>query len=92
MKEFLLQLMNFLGLAYWVEINTNAPRCTYYFGPFFNETEATSAQHGYIDDLLGEEAQGIQAVVKRCHPQDLTVFEESREERLRLYKLLLINN
>lgn len=79
MKDFSARLMNALGLAYWVEITTQAPRCTYYFGPFSLETAAQSAVAGYVEDLEMEGAQGIAVKVARCKPQDLTIFDDTEE-------------
>lgn len=72
MKELITNSLNSLGLAWWVEIVTETPRCTYYFGPFTNRNEAEVAQSGYIEDLEKEGAQGIKVVVKRCKPINLT--------------------
>ncbi|MEB3310448.1 MAG: DUF1816 domain-containing protein [Snowella sp.] len=79
MKETLLQLLNLLGFAFWVEIGTAIPRCTYYFGPFLSKAEAEGAKDGYLEDLLGEGAQGVQVEIKRCKPKNLTIFDESLE-------------
>lgn len=79
MKELLLRLLNFLGLAYWVEIITDRPRCTYYFGPFMSYQEAKMAQGGYIEDLQQENALGIATIVKRVKPANLTVFDEKED-------------
>lgn len=79
MKELLLKILNFLGLAYWVEIITDRPRCTYYFGPFMSYQEAKMAQGGYIEDLQQENAQGIVTLVKRVKPANLTVFDEKED-------------
>ena len=79
MKEKFLQLLDFLGLAFWVEIGTTVPRCTYYFGPFISKAEAIGTKDGYLEDLLEEGAQGIQVQVKRCKPKNLTIFEEGAE-------------
>ncbi|MBC6452706.1 MAG: DUF1816 domain-containing protein [Hormoscilla sp. SP5CHS1] len=76
MKELMISSLNALGLAWWVEIVTDTPRCTYYFGPFTNKNEAEVAQSGYIEDLEKEGAIGITVVVKRCKPINLTIFEE----------------
>lgn len=80
MKEVMLKILQFLGLAFWVEIVTENPRCTYYFGPFLNEKEATEAKGGYIEDLETEAAQGISVKIKRCKPSNLTIFDEQGEE------------
>lgn len=66
-------LYNQLGLAWWVEIKTTSPECTYYFGPFLTAAEANNAMPGYVQDLEEEQAQGIKALVRRCKPKDVTV-------------------
>lgn len=79
LKEGLISLSNGLGLAWWVEIVTQNPRCTYYFGPFLSSVEATSASKGYVEDLETEGAQGIIVNVKRCKPYVLTIAEDLGE-------------
>ncbi len=79
MKELLIKLLEFLGLACWIEISTDNPRCIYYFGPFFTQAEAESAQDGYIEDLKAEGAMGISVKFKRFKPQELTIFDEVEE-------------
>jgi hypothetical protein len=76
MQEFFTSLANVLGLAWWVEISTDVPRCTYYFGPFLTVDEAEAAKPGYVEDLQEEAAKGIVAVTKRCKPAQLTVYED----------------
>lgn len=61
---------------WWIEITTAQPHCTYYFGPFQNPQEAESMRQGYIEDLQAEGAKEIQAIVKHCQPEQLTVFDE----------------
>jgi hypothetical protein len=80
MKEVVIKILQFLGLALWVEIVTDNPHCTYYFGPFFNEKEAMVAKGGYIEDLENEGAQGIVVKIKRCKPSNLTIFDEPGEQ------------
>jgi signal transduction histidine kinase len=63
-------------LTWWVEIQTNLPRCIYYFGPFESSKEARSSQVGYLEDLLEERARGITVEIKQCQPENLTIFEE----------------
>ncbi len=63
----------FLGQAWWVEVLTTQPRCTYYFGPFGGVESAKLAVSGYVEDLESESAQGIKTQVKRCHPARLTI-------------------
>ncbi|MBW4675397.1 MAG: DUF1816 domain-containing protein [Desmonostoc geniculatum HA4340-LM1] len=79
LKEGLINTFDNLGLAWWVEIVTQNPRCTYYFGPFLNSDEASSASVGYIEDLEAEGAQGIVVNVKRCKPDALTIAEDLGE-------------
>ncbi len=80
MKEVLTKILHFMGLACWVEIITDNPRCTYYFGPFVSEQEAHAAKSGYIEDLENEGAQGISVTVRRCKPTNLTIFDELGEQ------------
>ncbi|OUC13408.1 MAG: hypothetical protein B0A82_17215 [Alkalinema sp. CACIAM 70d] len=76
MKELLVSSMDFLGMAWWVEINTDTPRCTYFFGPFLTEAEAKADQPGYIEDLEKEGAQVVGVEIKRCKPTNLTISDE----------------
>lgn len=69
--------MDQTGLAWWVEIVTSDPKCIYYFGPFVTKQEAEIAQSGYIEDLEAEGAQDIRLQIQRCHPVELTIFDES---------------
>jgi Domain of unknown function (DUF1816) len=68
--------LNLMGQAWWVEITTDLPRCTYYFGPFATAVEADEAKTGYVEDLEGESAQGIRIVIKRCKPVQMTIDHE----------------
>ncbi|AFZ46319.1 protein of unknown function DUF1816 [Cyanobacterium stanieri PCC 7202] len=79
MKELLIQILNFFGLACWIKITTENPRCTYYFGPFLTEKEARNNQQGYIDDLLEEGAKEIKTLIRRFKPTELTIFDELGE-------------
>ncbi|NJR66925.1 MAG: DUF1816 domain-containing protein [Leptolyngbyaceae cyanobacterium CRU_2_3] len=87
MKEVSINILTFLGLAWWVEIVTEAPNCTYYFGPFANVKEAKSAQSGYVEDLEQEGAKNIKVAVKRCKPDKLTIFDDSTEPKQRQNRL-----
>ena len=80
MNEIWISILESVGLAWWVEVETNAPACTYYFGPFASAQEAKSAKPGYILDLEEEGAQGFQVVIKRCKPSRLTIFDENSEK------------
>lgn len=68
--------------AWWVEVATVEPRCTYYFGPFTSKQSASVAQPGYIEDLEAEGAQGISVQIKWCKPSHLTSYEDELEESL----------
>ena len=74
-KEPFTSVLQQLGLAWWVEIVTDKPQCTYYFGPFASAKKAELDLPGYIEDLQQEEAQRITVVSKRCQPKELTIFE-----------------
>jgi Domain of unknown function (DUF1816) len=82
MKELWTSVLETLGLAWWVEIVTESPRCTYYFGPFADRSEAEAAKFGYLEDLEQESAQGIRFVVKQCKPSQLTIYDERTERGL----------
>ncbi|MBE9166481.1 DUF1816 domain-containing protein [Pleurocapsales cyanobacterium LEGE 06147] len=82
MRETLISVFNLLGWAWWIEINTQQPSCTYYFGPFLSQKEAFDAQSGYVEDLKNEGAQGIAVKFKRCkQPTELTIANDLGEVR-----------
>ncbi len=58
--------------AWWVELHTARPQCTYFFGPFATAAEAEASKIGYIQDLSGEGAEGITVHVRWCKPRQLT--------------------
>jgi hypothetical protein len=76
MKEQLIDILDIVGLAWWVEVVTEQPKCTYYFGPFLSAKEAHESKAGYLEDLQAESAQGIKMVVKRCKPSQLTACDD----------------
>ncbi|MEB3278730.1 MAG: DUF1816 domain-containing protein [Lyngbya sp.] len=76
MKELLINLLNFFGLAFWVQIITEDPNCTYYFGPFLTRQEAQAAKVGYVEDIESEGASTYSVSVRRCKPSRLTVAED----------------
>lgn len=82
MKEIWTNILNTFGQAWWVEVTTEMPRCTYYFGPFTSDSEAESAKSGYVDDLEQEGAQGIRVVIKRCKPGQLTIYDDTLDSSL----------
>lgn len=60
--------------GWWVEIHTQMPQCTYYFGPFMSHQEAQDHQDGYIADLAQEGAQYMRVSTQQGHPKELTIF------------------
>lgn len=64
-----------LELAWWLEIITVFPRCSYFFGPFMSAEEADRSKVGYIEDLEQEGSQVMFVQVNWCQPQELTIFE-----------------
>ncbi|MBE9167960.1 DUF1816 domain-containing protein [Pleurocapsales cyanobacterium LEGE 06147] len=72
-KSFILEQPK---LAWWVEIKTTKPRCTYYFGPFASAKEAHLYHYGYVEDLMEEKAHGISVEIKHLQPQSLTIEED----------------
>ena len=71
-KESLLNLLETLGLAYWVEILTTNPCDTYHFGPFVTAKEAEIYQGDYIQDILDDGVEIAAVNIKRCHSPILT--------------------
>ncbi|MBD2777207.1 DUF1816 domain-containing protein [Iningainema tapete] len=76
-----------LDLAWWVEIVTEKPRCSYYFGPFEHAKLADIAQAGYIEDLAQEGAEGIAVHIKWYKPNYLTACEDELVESIQLTEL-----
>lgn len=70
-----------MGMAWWIEIITQEPRCIYYFGSFARANEAKLLLGGYIEDLEQEGAQIIAVDIKRGQPSELTIFEDELGER-----------
>lgn len=71
--KFLGNLFGF-GKAWWLEINTSQPPCTYYFGPFISQAEAEGLKAGYIEDLEQERAGTIQSAIHYGSvPDQLTI-------------------
>ncbi|MBD2317736.1 DUF1816 domain-containing protein [Phormidium tenue] len=76
-KNIFTSILETFGLAVWIEIVTDSPHCTYYFGPFTSTAEAELAKVGYIEDLEAEGSKGLAITVKRCKPENLTVYDDS---------------
>jgi hypothetical protein len=68
-------ILNTCHQAWWVEIFTAQPKCTYYFGPFAGAGEAEIASIGFVADLEGEFAQGIETKIDRHSQPDLLTIE-----------------
>ncbi|HEY9640952.1 MAG TPA: DUF1816 domain-containing protein [Coleofasciculaceae cyanobacterium] len=75
-ETLLLPLLEPLGLAWWVEVNTAQPCCTYYFGPFATAKNAKLAQFGYLEDLAQEGSQINSVEVRQCQPKALTIASD----------------
>jgi Domain of unknown function (DUF1816) len=70
--------LNACRQAWWIEIFTAQPKCTYYFGPFAGAQEAHVASKGFVEDLQSETAQGIKIKIDRhCQPDLLTIEHDS---------------
>jgi Domain of unknown function (DUF1816) len=72
-KETLIDLLQTMGWAWWVEIITEQPNCTYYFGPFLSRHEAQAAEAGYGEDLWQEGVENMSVQIKRCQPAEVTL-------------------
>jgi Domain of unknown function (DUF1816) len=79
-REFWIDILQLFSKAWWIEISTDLPNITYYFGPFITSTAAELSAPGYIKDLQAEAAQGIRVQVKRCQPKKLTIDHEENSE------------
>lgn len=78
-KDMFTVLLEQLGIAVWIEVATDLPRCTYYFGPFSSFSEAEAALPGYKEDLEAEGAVVVSLVTRRCKPDRLTIYDETDE-------------
>ncbi|MDX2255840.1 MAG: DUF1816 domain-containing protein [Pseudanabaenaceae cyanobacterium bins.39] len=81
-KNIFISFLETFGLAVWIEIVTDSPRCTYYFGPFVSEAEAEAAKSGYIEDLESEGTKGLVVMIKRCKPDNLTIYDDAMDFKL----------
>ena len=73
LAEIWTDCLNFWGQAWWVEVFTIGPKCTYYFGPFADRQQARLAISGYVEDLESESAQVIHTQIEQCKPRRLTI-------------------
>jgi hypothetical protein len=81
-EEFFTSYLEMTGKAWWVEIVTKKPDCTYYFGPFASHMEAQISQLGYIEDLEQERPKLIAIEIKQCQPEELTIFEDGWRKKI----------
>ena len=81
-EEFFTSYLEKTGTAWWVEIVTKKPDCTYYFGPFASHREAQLSQLGYIEDLERERPQLIAIEIKQCQPKYLTIFDDEGKDKI----------
>jgi hypothetical protein len=91
-REFIASYLEMKGMAWWVEIVTQEPKCIYYFGPFTSSYKAQLSSSGYIEDLEQEEAQVIAVDIKRGQPSELTIFENELGDMLDGKLSLAISN
>lgn len=77
MTNLWLSVLNALGLAWWIEVKTDD--CTYYFGPFADQSDAEAEQPGYIEDLEHDGETSIQASLMKGKPNQLTVEAQAEE-------------
>jgi hypothetical protein len=92
-SQYWTNLLHFWGRAWWIEISTSQPSCTYYFGPFANSKEAERMMAGYVEDLENEFAQGIQTKIRRCKPDKLTIEGDNgqHDQQQAAYSLKMVN-
>lgn len=88
MNELLTSFLSRIGLAWWIEVTTDNPRCVYYFGPFSSKNAALTSQGGYVEDLEQEGATNIKVDVKRCKPSNLTIYDEKLDMGFRMPGIL----
>ena len=82
LKNIFTSIFEAIGLAVWIEVVTDSPRCTYFFGPFINEAEANLAKVGYVEDIEAEGSKGLVITIKRCKPEKLTIYDDLLDFKL----------
>jgi hypothetical protein len=75
MKDFFISMLEKLGMAFWIEVSTEAPRCVYYFGPFLSRSDADRDKPGFEEDLVEEGALGITSMIFQRPTPDLLTIE-----------------
>ncbi|MEG3847371.1 DUF1816 domain-containing protein [Microcoleus sp. herbarium19] len=65
------------GREWWVEVDTDSPKRTYYFGPYDSKDEASNSTNSYIQDLEKKGAKNISINFKQGRqPSQLTASDE----------------
>ena len=63
---------------WWVEVDTDSPKRTYYFGPYDSRQEASDKSNKYIRDLEKKGSKKISINIKQgSQPTQLRASEES---------------
>ncbi|MEG4172919.1 MULTISPECIES: DUF1816 domain-containing protein [unclassified Microcoleus] len=63
---------------WWVEVDTDSPKGTYYFGPYDSRQEASDNSNNYIRDLENKGSKKISINIKQgSQPTQLRASEES---------------
>lgn len=57
--------------GWWIEIVTNKPKYTYYFGGFDSYWEIKSLKYKYIQDFKKKEIEIVNIQVLQCQPEEL---------------------
>ncbi|MEB3277636.1 MAG: DUF1816 domain-containing protein [Lyngbya sp.] len=78
-EEFFTSYLEKMGLACWIEVITQSPKCIYYFGPFASGSDAQRSVEGYLEDLRAEKAKIMGLEIRRGIPRNLTILEEEME-------------
>ncbi|MEO6860833.1 MAG: DUF1816 domain-containing protein [Microcoleus sp.] len=74
----LTQPMGSRSRQWWVEVDTDLPKCTYYFGPYESKDEASNNTNGYIKYLEKKGTKNISINIKEGRqPSQLTARDES---------------
>ena len=73
----LTQPMNGRGEEWWVEVHTDLPKRTYYFGPYESKDKAYDNTKGYVADLKKKGSKKISINIKqRQQSTQLTATDE----------------
>ncbi|MBE9096597.1 DUF1816 domain-containing protein [Tychonema sp. LEGE 07203] len=72
----LAQPMSGRSREWWVEVHTDLPKRTYYFGPYETKDKAYNNTNGYITDLKKKGSKKISINIKQGQqPSQLTVAD-----------------